>query len=62
MLDLIKNKEKKDTLISNLKFRIFSDFLKLEVFPEENPTQELANLLGPRRNWKKQRLQNNSLR
>ena len=29
------------------------DFLKLEVFPEENPTQKLPNSLGPRRNWQK---------
>ena len=31
----------------------FGDFLKLEVFVEENPTQKLANSLGPRRNWQK---------
>ena len=31
----------------------FLDFLKLEVFPEENPTQKLANSLVPCRNWQK---------
>ena len=31
----------------------FGDFLKLEVFPEENSTQKLPNSLGPRRNWQK---------
>ena len=38
---------------SNLKFWLFGDFLKLEVFPEENPAQKLANSLGPHRNWQK---------
>ena len=28
-------------------------FLKLEFFPEENPTQKLTNSLGPRRNCQK---------
>ena len=28
--------------LNNLKFWVFGDFLKLEVFPEENPTQKLA--------------------
>ena len=36
-----------------IEFGLFWDFLKLEVFPEENPTQKLANSLGPRRNWQK---------
>ena len=48
----VQNKQnKKDTFFSNPKFWLFGDFLKLEVFPEENPTQKLANSLEPRRNW-----------
>ena len=48
----VQNKQnKKDTFFSNPKFWLFYDFLKLEVFPEENPTQKLPNSLGPRRNW-----------
>ena len=36
----VQNKQnKKDTFFSNPKFWHFYDFLKLEVFPEENPTQ-----------------------
>ena len=44
---------KKDTFFSNLRFWLFWAFLKLEVFPEENPTQKLPNSLGPRRNRQK---------
>ena len=50
----VQNKQnKKDTIFSNPKFWLFGGFLNLEVFPEENPTQKLANLLGPRKNWQK---------
>ena len=50
----VQNKQnKKDTFFSNPKFWLFGDFLKLEVFPEENPTQKPANSLEPRRNWQK---------
>ena len=50
----VQNKQnKKDTFFSNPKFWLFGNFLKLEVFPEENPTQKLTNSLGPRRNWQK---------
>ena len=45
--------KQKDTFFKNSKFGLFGDFLKLEVFPEENPIQKLANSLGPRRNWQK---------
>ena len=49
-----QNKQnKKDNFYSNPKFWIFGDFLKLEVFPEKNPTQKLANSWGPCRNWQK---------
>ena len=48
-----KKQNKKDTFFSNPKFWLFYDFLKLEVFPEENLTQKLPNSLRPRRNWQK---------
>ena len=47
----VQNKQNKDTFFSNPKFGLFYDFLKLEVFPEENPTQKLPNSSGPRKNW-----------
>ena len=42
---LVQNKQnKKDTFFSKPTFGLFGDFLKLEVFPEENPTQKLRNM------------------
>ena len=50
----MQNKQnKKDTFSETQSFGFLGIFLKLEVFPEENPTQKLADSLGPRRNWQK---------
>ena len=35
------NQNKKDTFFSNPNFCFFGDFLKLKVFPEENPAHNL---------------------
>ena len=47
----MQNKQKK-TFFRNPKFWPFGDFLKLGIFPDENPTQKLADSLGPCSNGK----------